>query len=53
MILNRHASLDHTPLNPDVKTTESYVDENANLDAAARVKRGEPHTLAACCHCHA
>ena len=28
---NCHTSLDDTPIDPAVKTTESYVKENANL----------------------
>ena len=37
--LNRHESLVDTPSDPAVKTTESYVKENASLDVAVRVKR--------------
>ena len=43
---NRHASRDYTHLDPVVKTS---LKENA----ADSVKRGRPHTDAACCHGHA
>ena len=33
---NRHAFLGDTPLDPVLNTTESYVKENANTDAAVR-----------------
>jgi len=51
--LDRHTSLDYTPFDPAVKTTESYVKENSNPDGAFRVKKGAPHIVAACCHNHA
>ena len=51
--VNCHASLEFTSRNPAVKTTESYVEENANPGAIVRVKRSEPHIEAVCCHSHA
>ena len=36
----------HTPFDPAVKARESYLKENANPDAAFRVKKGTPHTVA-------
>merc|ERR1719383_1590431 len=51
--LDRHTSLDYTPFDPAVKTTESFVKENSNPDGAFRVKKGAPHIVAACCHNHA
>ena len=39
-----------TTVDPAVKTTEPSVEENANLDVAVSVKRGEPHIVVGCCH---
>ena len=45
-----HTSLDYTSFGPAVKTTEPFVNENANLDTPFRVKKGA-HRIGAAWYC--
>ena len=45
----RHMSLDDTPRDPAVRTTESFDQHTENPDAPFNVKKGAPLMAAACC----